>query len=192
MKTQQTLELEKLIYSHTVKMGTFGCFEVSIGWFGNGGRVDYMTYDTKNVIRCYEIKVSKSDFHSKNGHNFVGDFNYYVMPIELYEQVKDEIPKEIGVYTKRRSEYGFDDFVCIKKPKRNKEVDKENLKSYMIRSLSRDVEKAINSQDVDLLTRQRTRISRLERDLTTEKSRHSEFRNKVYCKYGREAYRELA
>lgn len=48
-------------------------------------------------ISCYEIKVSKSDFHSSNGHNFVGNANYYVMPKELYLQVKDEIPEHVGV-----------------------------------------------------------------------------------------------
>lgn len=50
----------------------------------------------KILITCYEIKVSKADFRSKNGHNFIGHCNYYVMPRELYNDVKDEIPLEIG------------------------------------------------------------------------------------------------
>ena len=49
------------------------------------------------LITCYEIKVTKADFHSKNGHNFVGNANYYVMPKALYEEIKNEIPDEIGV-----------------------------------------------------------------------------------------------
>jgi len=48
-------------------------------------------------IYCYEIKVSKSDFMSKNGHNFVGNYNYYIMPKELYPQVKENVPDDIGV-----------------------------------------------------------------------------------------------
>lgn len=44
-----------------------------------------------------EIKVTKDDFHSKHGHNFVGNANYYVMPKELYNEVKSEIPDDIGV-----------------------------------------------------------------------------------------------
>jgi len=48
-------------------------------------------------IICYEIKVSKADFMSKNGHNFVGNYNYYIMPSELYRQVKTQIPDDIGV-----------------------------------------------------------------------------------------------
>lgn len=49
------------------------------------------------LIACYEIKISKSDFKSKHGHNFVGNANYYVMPKPLYKEVKDQIPDDIGV-----------------------------------------------------------------------------------------------
>lgn len=49
------------------------------------------------LIACYEIKISKADFKSKHGHNFVGNANYYVMPKALYEEVKDLIPEDIGV-----------------------------------------------------------------------------------------------
>jgi hypothetical protein len=60
----------------------------------------YKTYtieqtDTPAVI-CFEIKISKSDFHSRHGHNFVGNLNYYVMPLDLYKEVQNEIPEEIG------------------------------------------------------------------------------------------------
>lgn len=70
-------------------------------------RVDYMMFKPKNNtvsgiekgdFYCYEIKSSVDDFHSKNGHNFVGDFNYYVMPEEVYAAVSLEIPHYVGVY----------------------------------------------------------------------------------------------
>lgn len=51
----------------------------------------------KILITCYEIKVTKSDFKSKNGHNFVGNCNYYVIPKELYDDVKDLVPEDIGI-----------------------------------------------------------------------------------------------
>lgn len=69
-------------------------------------RVDYMKFKPKNNtvsgiekgdFYCYEVKSCVADFNSKNGHNFIGDFNYYVMPRELYEQVKDKIPYNVGV-----------------------------------------------------------------------------------------------
>lgn len=46
MKTAETVALEKAIRRATYKMGTFGCYEVTIG-YGGKERVDYMTYDTK-------------------------------------------------------------------------------------------------------------------------------------------------
>ena len=46
---------------------------------------------------CYEIKVTKADFKSKNGHNFVGNLNYYVVPYSLYPEIKQHIPNGIGV-----------------------------------------------------------------------------------------------
>lgn len=57
-----------------------------------------MTYDTKGIFRCYEIKVSKSDFHSNAKLSFVGHYNYYVLTRKLYEEVKDEIPDWVGIY----------------------------------------------------------------------------------------------
>jgi len=55
-KTEETLLIENSIYREANRQGVFGCFEVTIGWFGKE-RVDYMTYDTKGIWRCYEIKV---------------------------------------------------------------------------------------------------------------------------------------
>lgn len=69
-------------------------------------RVDYMKFKPKNNtvsgiekgdFYCYEVKSCVADFNSKNGHNFLGDFNYYVMPRKLFEQVKDKIPYNVGV-----------------------------------------------------------------------------------------------
>lgn len=97
MKTAETVALEKAIRRATRKTGVFGCYEVTIGFCGRE-RVDYMTYDTKGVFRCYEIKVSKADFHSAAAKSFVGHYNYYVLTRELYNQVKEEIPDWIGVY----------------------------------------------------------------------------------------------
>ncbi|HTO17378.1 MAG TPA: hypothetical protein VLZ83_16555 [Edaphocola sp.] len=58
------------------------------------GYVDILTIDLNGhkighlpKITCYEVKISYSDFRSKNGHNFHGDENYYVIPKDLYDQV---------------------------------------------------------------------------------------------------------
>ena len=131
-KTKLTLELENKIWKATKKQGVFGCFEVTIGWYGRE-RVDYITYDTKGIWRCYEIKVSKEDFYSKSTHTFVGHFNYYVMPKELYKQLKKVIPNHIGVYVEG---------ICEKRAKRQKLlIDEKILKDSLIRSLYREASK---------------------------------------------------
>lgn len=131
-KTEETINIEKSLWKFTNKMGVFGCFEVTIG-LGGKERVDYMTVDTKGIWRCYEIKVSKSDFYSAAKKTFVGNYNYYVMPSELYEIVKDDIPSEIGVIVGSS---------VIKKPKKQSLlVDEMILRDSMIRSLSRDTNK---------------------------------------------------
>ncbi len=70
-------------------------------------RVDYMRFKPMNNsvsgiekgdFYCYEIKSSVEDFKSKNGHNFIGDFNYYVMLPETYEEVKQDVPYYVGVF----------------------------------------------------------------------------------------------
>lgn len=69
-------------------------------------RIDFMQYKPlnntisgieKGDFYCYEVKSSLEDFHSKNGHNFIGDYNYYIMLEEVYEKVKTEIPYHVGV-----------------------------------------------------------------------------------------------
>ena len=73
---------------------------------GNTIRVDYMKFKPlnnsisgieKGDFYCYEIKSSVADFASKNGHNFIGDLNYYVMPEDVAESVKSQIPWGIGI-----------------------------------------------------------------------------------------------
>ena len=72
----------------------------------NAIRVDYMRFSPvnnsvsgieKGNFYCYEIKSSVADFASKNGHNFIGDLNYYVMPEDVAASVKSQIPWTVGI-----------------------------------------------------------------------------------------------
>lgn len=177
-KTDLTIELEKQIWEHTKKpMGVFGCFEVTIGWYGKE-RVDYMTYETNGIWRCYEIKVSKSDFKSKAKVSFIGHYNYYVMPEELFELIKDEIPSHIGVYVSK-GKY----LICKKNPKKQKlGVDEQILKDSMIRSLYRESERVISSNDPTVVEKLRKQVSRAERNA----KQYNDLCNKLYMKYGHE------
>lgn len=119
---------------------------------GHAVRVDYMRFKPlnnsvsgieKGDFYCYEIKSSVEDFHSKNGHNFIGDYNYYVMPAEVFGKVKNEIPWNIGVYTSSLIEYnGFLKLELTKKAKRkNRERSCSEMIFMMFRSSNRDVVK---------------------------------------------------
>lgn len=72
----------------------------------NAIRVDYMKFSPvnnsvsgieKGDFYCYEIKSSVADFVSKNGHNFIGDLNYYVMPEAVADATKAQIPWAVGI-----------------------------------------------------------------------------------------------
>jgi len=179
-KTELTKQLEQEIISTTSKQGVFGSLEVTIGWWGNE-RVDFMTMDTKDIFRCYEIKISKSDFHSKCKNSFVGNYNYYVMPNELYEQVKDEIPKHIGVYTSTINKYEMMYFGLVKNPKKQElQVDKDILKNSMIRSQNREVSKYYNSVDMEYISNLNKRIKTLEKSYEDSNNKRIEISNELY------------
>lgn len=69
-------------------------------------RVDYMRFHPlnnttsgieKGDFYAYEVKSSVEDFKSPNGHNFIADYNYYVMPADVFDAVKDAVPYGVGV-----------------------------------------------------------------------------------------------
>lgn len=95
-------------------------------------RVDFMRFKPMNNtvsgiekgdFYCYEIKSSVEDFNSKNGHNFIGDYNYYVMTEELYKKVGDKIPYNIGVLVPATDGFGF--LQSVRKAKRKDRVDRQ-------------------------------------------------------------------
>lgn len=182
MKTDITKRLEHSIWQATHKQGTFCCFEVTIGWFGNE-RVDYLTYDTKGIFRCYEIKCSKSDFHSKAKKTFIGHYNYYVMPKELYEEVKEEIPSHIGVYVGGG---------IVKRAKKQElQVDTQILKDSFIRSLYREAEKLYKSNQPSIIENKDRTIARLERENRQLKNHRIEMDNILFKKFGSRWRKEL-
>ena len=78
---------------------------------GHAVRVDYMLFKPvnntvsgieKGDFWCYEVKSSVEDFRSGHGLNFIGDYNYIVMPEKVYETVALEIsmiPHTLFPYT---------------------------------------------------------------------------------------------
>ncbi len=146
MKTDLTKLAEKRVWESTQKMGVFGCFEVTIGFNGDE-RVDYITYDTSGIVRCYEIKVSMSDLKSEAKQTFLGDYNYLVVPNELWGKMQND--NRImwkyhyqGVLVFEDTTYGYG-LVSAKKAKK-KQVNlgtKVTILESMVRSLNREVGK---------------------------------------------------
>lgn len=132
MKTKETLELELFLFNYLQKMGTYCVFECQIGKF-KGGRVDCISIDTDSIVKCYELKVTKNDFHSKHGHNFIGHYNYYVMPLSLYKDVYNEVQSDIGIIV------ADEDYLYSAKKSKRKECSYsiEQIKDFMLRSLYR-------------------------------------------------------
>lgn len=117
-------------------------------------RVDYMQFKPvnnsvsgieKGDVYCYEIKSSVEDFHSKNGHNLIGDFNYYVMPYEVYEKVNLELPYNVGVMCPETFESPFFERITLVTKKNVKRSDRSRPVSEMLlmmwRSSRREVVK---------------------------------------------------
>lgn len=113
-------------------------------------RVDFMKFVPvnnsvsgieKGDVYCYEVKSSIEDFHSPNGHNFLGDYNYYVMPEKVFEQVKKEIPYHVGVFVPDGMCYqkGVYWLKSVKRAKRkNREKPVSEVLLMMFRSAARD------------------------------------------------------
>ncbi len=183
-KTELTKEIEKALRIETAIW--FGCPEVTIGWYGKQ-RVDFMTMDCKEIFRCYEIKISKADFKSKHGHNFVGHFNYYVVPKDLYESIKDEVPKEIGILL-----WNGKYLSIAKRPKKKElEIDINILKNSLIRSLYRDTSKIIESENVERVAMLKSSLARSEKERRSNEIQYMKYRNAIEIELGRKKFNEF-
>lgn len=120
----------------------------------NAVRVDYMKFKPvnntvsgieKGDFYCYEVKSSVEDFHSKNGHNFIGDFNYYVMPEDVYEKVKDEIPYKVGVLVPEKKNYRGE-WYDLKSVKKSARKDRERPVSEMLLMMFRSAARERNGK----------------------------------------------
>lgn len=99
------------------------------------------------------------------------------MTKELYEQVKDEIPRHIGVYIGR---------VLVKRPRKQElTVDEQILKDSFIRSLYRDSKKFYDSNNKELIINLRSKISRLEKEKQKEANTYIRLTRKLREKFGR-------
>jgi len=89
-------------------IGKYWASEVSIDYGSKDvKRVDFMQFEPagvcgisaieKGIFICYEVKSCKADFESGFGRNFIGEKNYFVMPMSTYKEVMHDIPNGVGV-----------------------------------------------------------------------------------------------
>ncbi|ERL63753.1 hypothetical protein [Schleiferilactobacillus shenzhenensis] len=153
-KTALTLDLERTLYGYCRDAGAAVVEEVTMP--ADRGIVDTLACQliAPNTCewRCYELKVTKSDFHSSAQLSFVGHYNYFVLPLALYHQVAAEIPSHVGVLVYRPFEKADPDrvatpypgYLTIIKPARQQalQVPADELLDRFLHALTREVDKA--------------------------------------------------
>lgn len=145
-ETELTKEIKKalLYYTKADQAGVYGCYEVCLGAGYGDEYVDFMTMNSTNVFQAYEIKISLTDLKSKAKLSFCGDYNYIVLPTELYrrEAVKEELKYHTarGIGILLYGNYFGQKYISQERISRKRTLNigrKVELMHYMIRSLSR-------------------------------------------------------
>ena len=172
MKRLETLELENLLIKDTRDKGLYGCEEITIGFVNNGHGneiVDFMTMDSKGIIRCYEIKVSLQDLKSNAKKSWYGNYNYLVTTKELYDKIDDwneYIPADVGIiidevnWTKQKA-------LIIKRKCKKKTIDEQTqimLKESMVRSIYHKMNKYKDASDPEKINKVKRDLKQAEKD----------------------------
>lgn len=164
MKRKETIDLENALIKQTREKRIYGSEEITIGFYNQGlGNeiVDFMTMDSKGIIKCYEIKVTLQDFRSKAKKSWYGHYNYLVISYDLYKQIDlSEIPPHIGVIV-------GDSLESVRKCQRkNIPTEVETmLKESLVRSLYRKMEKYKDTKDIERYKRMEKRVRDAEKEI---------------------------
>ena len=135
-KTEKTLRLEEALHRRQLEKREYGCEEITIGFHSQGHGdeiVDYMTLDSKDVVRCFEIKVTVADLKTDNAKSFYGDYNYLVVSqsLDMHSPVYENyIPPYAGILC-------GEDLRVIRQAKKKMVTDETRnmLKSSILRSV---------------------------------------------------------
>lgn len=160
-ETLLTKKIKIALYYYTKAnlQGVYGGFEIVMGnntsGYGNE-YVDFVTMNSDNEFRCYEIKVSKADLYSKSQLSFYGDFNYLVVPEELTDEaikfVRERYGDKTGILVYCEPDYEKKSiqpyFLLARRPKRQKVRIEQRIANMhnMIRSGSRYTKKWVSDQ----------------------------------------------
>lgn len=156
MKRQETLLIENKLIEKTREERIYGCEEITIGFYnaGHGNEiVDFMTMDSKGIIKCYEIKVTLQDLKSNAKKSWYGHYNYLVVTDELYNKVTDwteYIPSSVGII-RATIKGNWISFTSTRKSKKIKIDNKTEtmLKESMVRSIYWKMVKYKNAESIE-------------------------------------------
>jgi len=190
-KRQETLEIEAALQKDTQTKRIYGCEEITIGFYNNGHGneiVDFMTMDSKGIIKCYEIKVTIQDFKSDAKKSWRGHYNYLVVGKKLWNEHKDYIlentPKHIGIIG-----YSLESYRKCKKQNISQEQS-EMLKESMIRSMYYKMVKYYNASDLEEVNKLNRNIYQLRKDVERYKDRALKAENLIHSYENYKVYNE--
>jgi hypothetical protein len=157
-KREETLLIEQTLEQDTKERRIYGCEEITIGFYNQGlGNeiVDFMTMDSKGIIKCYEIKVTLPDLKSHAKKSFYGHYNYLCLTMELYDKIHESLPdyisNDIGVLVLREDSRGRH-YLENRRKARKHDLDNNTLnmlKESMIRSIYFKMVKYKKMADLD-------------------------------------------
>lgn len=154
LKTQETLEIEEQLRKICRKKRLYGCEEVTVGFYnsGHGNEIcDFMTMDSKGIVKCYEIKVTLTDLRSHAKKSWYGHYNYLVISPDLYKKIddwEDEIPADVGIIVHCTSEM---ESVRRAKKRELSAKDEIMIKESLIRSMYYKMDRYYGIADGSLL-----------------------------------------
>lgn len=108
-RNETTTLLSKLLVEQRFSgMGKYWASEVTLDYGSeHPKRVDFMRFVPQSTMSvsgiekgefiCYEVKSCVADYRSGHGQNFIGEKNYFVMPMDVYKSLINELPSLIGV-----------------------------------------------------------------------------------------------
>ena len=79
------------------------------------------------LVTCFEVKITVSDFKSKNGHNFHGHRNYYAVPVGIADKVLPLVPEDVGLLVY----YPESGHITVRKECVRRELEEEMV-SYLL------------------------------------------------------------
>lgn len=190
-KRKETLELENALNKQTRNKRLYGCEEITIGFHNNGHGneiVDFMTMDSKGVIKCYELKVTLQDLKSNAKKSWYGHYNYIVVSKELYDTVKNldsYIPKHVGVIV-------GPDLTSMKKAQRCNITNETEimLKESLVRSMFWKMDKYRDAQNIEKQKLLQSKIRKLENERDRYYKEKCEAENLIYSYENYKSYND--